>query len=138
MPNKGKINSESLKKWLANPTYASWLAYVDGEAIAYIRIQRGNSDAAYIVNDKNTASIIGAFTKKDFRSSGIATALLNHAINWARSRGFQRCSVDFESQNIPGSRFWLKYFRPVCYSMIRHIDKRITLAQNKDDRNNKE
>ena len=34
------------------------------------------------------------------------------------------CSVDFESANLPGSKFWLRHFEPVAYSIIRHIDPR--------------
>lgn len=56
---------------------------------------------------------------------GIATALLAHALDHARLCGYQRCAVPFEPMNPLGSRFWLKYFQPVCYSFLRNIDNRL-------------
>jgi hypothetical protein len=35
--------------------------------------------------------------------------------------------VSFEPMNLLGTRFWLKYFKPVCFSVVRHIDDRLTL-----------
>jgi hypothetical protein len=29
--------------------------------------------------------------------------------------------VDFEAANVAASRFWLRHFSPVCYSLIRHV-----------------
>jgi hypothetical protein len=33
--------------------------------------------------------------------------------------------VDYESFNVPGSRFWLKHFTPFMLSAVRFIDDRI-------------
>jgi hypothetical protein len=52
----------------------------------------------------------------------MGSALLNHLLAWAGSAGYERCAVDFETQNVAGARFWLKYFRPVCYSLVRSIE----------------
>lgn len=38
------------------------------------------------------------------------------------------CSVNFESYNVSGSNFWMRYFTPVCFSLIRRIDERIGWA----------
>jgi len=79
-------------------------------------------------------TLIGAFTKEDKRQRGIGTALLNHSLEWARSAGYQRCTVEFESTNTVGSNFYhRKGFKPVCYSLARHIDERITWAHDKRD-----
>ena len=77
------------------------------------------------IADAKTANITKAFTNECCRNRGIATALLNHVLDWARSKDYERCAVGFEPQNISASRFWLKYFQPVCCSMIRHVDERI-------------
>ena len=55
----------------------------------------------------------------------IATALLDHALNSARASGYERCAVPFEPMNLLGTHFWLKYFKPVCFSVVRHIDDRM-------------
>jgi GNAT superfamily N-acetyltransferase len=65
------------------------------------------------------------------RNSGIGTALLKHSLDWARSAGYERCAVDFEPENISGARFWLRHFRPVCYSLVRHVDERVAWAHEK-------
>ncbi|MEA3341175.1 MAG: hypothetical protein U9R15_14525 [Chloroflexota bacterium] len=41
---------------------------------------------------------------------GIATALLDRSLEWARVEGYWRCAVDFE---------------PVSYALVRQIDERI-------------
>ena len=127
-----KTTQEEITSRLTDSQSRSWLAYRDGEAVAYLSIQPGNPSAAYIINDEGTASIKGAFTKPAARGKGIGAALLNNAIEWARSAGYKRCSVDFEPQNIPGGSFWLKHFRPVCYSVIRHIDERVATIERSE------
>jgi predicted GNAT family acetyltransferase len=78
-----------------------------------------------IIYDEKTTSIYAAFTKERVRGEGIATVLLDHALMSARATGYERCAVPFEPMNLIGTRFWLKYFKPVCYSVLRHIDDRI-------------
>jgi len=34
--------------------------------------------------------------------------------------------VPFEPMNLLGTRFWLKYFKPVCHSFLRIVDDRVT------------
>ncbi len=117
--------SEFYEQWLANSANALWLAYRDGEVVACMGLEPSNPTACYIVRDEKTVSITSAFTRESQRNEGIATALLNHSLVWARSVGHERCAVDFEPQNISGSRFWLRHFQPVCYSQIRHVDERV-------------
>jgi len=56
---------------------------------------------------------------------GIATLLLNEIFKRAKKDDMTICCVDFESQNSEGRRFWLKYFSPICYTMMRKVDDRI-------------
>ena len=67
------------------------------------------------------------------RGTGIGTALLRHGFEWARSSGYTHCSVDFESANLPGSRFWLRHFEPVCHSLMRRVDPRLAWANARRD-----
>ena len=122
---------ESHEKWLANSANALWLAYHGGEAVACMGLEPSNPRACYVIRDEKTISITSAFTKERERNRGIGTALLNRSLDWARSAGHERCAVDFEPQNIPGARFWLRHFQPICYSLIRHVDERVAWAHEK-------
>lgn len=115
-------SQEFHERWLADPGNVLWLAYQGDEAVGCMGLGPANPEACYFINDERTASILTAYTKEEMRSGGIGSALLNHSLTWARTAGYERCAVDFESPNIPGARFWLRHFQPVCYSLIRHID----------------
>jgi GNAT superfamily N-acetyltransferase len=110
--------------WLEDPDRPVWLAYCDGTPVAYIGIGPASEDASTIIRDARTASITGAFTKPAARSKGIGTALLDETLAWARANGYVRCAVDFEPMNSLAARFWLRHFRPVCYTLVRHVDER--------------
>ena len=83
------------------------------------------------ISDDVTVSITGAFTKKTARGSGVGTALLNQVLDWAKANGYQKCAVDCESANIPGSRFWLRHFQPICYALVRCVDERLAWANER-------
>jgi GNAT superfamily N-acetyltransferase len=121
----GKEGRAFHEQWLANSDNALWLACRGGEVVACMGFEPASPDACCIIRDEETVSITSAFTAESERGNGIATTLLNHALDWARSVGYQRCAVDFEPQNIPAARFWLRRFQPVCYSQIRHVDDRV-------------
>jgi GNAT superfamily N-acetyltransferase len=117
-----------LEEWLRNPDKIVWLAYWRGEPVAFMRLGPADNDVCTIIVDEKTTSIYAAFTKEKAREEGIATAILNHALKSAQDSGYQRCAVSFEPMNLLGTHFWLKYFKPVCYSVVRYIDDRVTKA----------
>lgn len=117
--------SEFYEQWLADSANVLWLAYRGGEIVACMGLEPSSPDACYIIRDEKTISITSAFTTESERNEGIGTALLNHSLAWARSVGYERCAVDFEPENVPAVRFWLRHFQPVCYSLIRHVDERV-------------
>jgi GNAT superfamily N-acetyltransferase len=108
---------------LADPANALWLAYDGTEAVAFMKQGPANMDACTFIRDEKTTSIVGAFTKESMRGRGIASALLNRALEWARGAGYERCAVDFEPMNPLATRFWLRHFQPVYYTLVRHVDK---------------
>jgi GNAT superfamily N-acetyltransferase len=116
---------EWFRAWLGDPVNALWLAYRHGEAIAALGLGPATDNACTIIRDEKTTSIVNAFTCEEARGGGVATALLDRALTWARSEGYGRCAVDFEAMNIPAARFWLRHFRPVCYSLGRHVNEHI-------------
>lgn len=113
------------EKWLQDPNKVVWLADGQDEPAAILRLGPADDDVCTIIYDDSTTSIYAAFTKEKARRAGIATALLDHALEAAWASGYSRCAVSFEPMNLLGRRFWLKYFSPVCYTVLRQIDERL-------------
>jgi GNAT superfamily N-acetyltransferase len=116
------------EEWLPDSANALWLAYRDSDVVAFMELTPSSRLGVLMpVHNETTVTITGAFTKEDLRQSGMGTALLNHSLEWARSAGYKNCAAEFESANIIGYSFWHDSgFEPVCYSLVRHIDERIT------------
>jgi len=149
LPYLRAVGREEVEGWLADPTQAVLVATVtgevasvtgevatvtgevasaEGEVAAYLRGGLGCPEAAHVLSDPKTASITRAFTRESLRRQGLASALLGRFVEWARLRGMERIAVDFEPQNIYGSRFWGRHFEPVCHSVIRRVDERVVEA----------
>ena len=111
------------QEWLAGPDNDLWLAYHDEEAVGYIRLQKWDPEVCAVTQDERSVSIVGAFTQERFRGRGVGTALLSRVLSWARAQGFERCAVDFEPHNPLATAFWPRYFKPVCYSVVRHVNQ---------------
>ena len=119
---------ERVEKWMSQESHFVYLAFRGDKPIAYMQWEPSYKNASFIITDPKTASVTGAFTLEEHRGGGVGSALLDEVLRAARARGFERCSVDFESHNIYGSRFWLRYFQPICYSVFRQVDERIAWA----------
>jgi len=117
-------SQQEWEAWLDKAGNALWLAYDGGQAVAYMMFGPASQKAATIIVDEGTCSITGAFTKAEVRRSGMGAALLNEGLAWAQPAGYERCGVDFEPENVLGSRFWMRHFQPVCYSLMRDVDER--------------
>jgi GNAT superfamily N-acetyltransferase len=113
------------EEWINDPRKSIWLATVDEEPMAFMSVGPAKEDVCAFIVDKKTTSIYGAFTKEQVRGKGIASALLSHMLEHAGAAGYKRCAVDFEPMNLVATRFWLKQFRPVCFSLFRQIDDRL-------------
>ena len=72
-----------------------------------------------VVQDERTIAITGAYIRPAYRGRGLAPAILDAALRDYAGRGFERCSVDFESFNPEAAGFWLRYFKAVSYSVVR-------------------
>lgn len=124
---------EEIAALLADRAYAVWLDERDGNAVAYLLAGPSSDGASTIIRDPGTCSITGAFTEPEVRGSGIATALLNRGLAWAREEGYARCAVDFETMNPTARRFWLRHFTPVVYTLERHVDRGAVSRQGAKD-----
>ena len=121
MPHESVHTIEEVKSWLASSENAFWIANLGGEPVAFLGMGPASQDACTIIVDEGTTSVLGAYTVESARSRGIATALLEHGLAWARQQGYTRCAVDFEPMNPLARRFWLRYFQPVSFSLIRQV-----------------
>jgi GNAT superfamily N-acetyltransferase len=121
-----EAGAADFEKQLKDENAAVFLACRRNEIIGVMRvIPSMQSEFKLPVFDEGTCSINMAFVSEDCRGTGIAPALLNAILDWGREKGYKRCGVDYESANLPGARFWLKNFKPVCYGLTRFIDKRV-------------
>lgn len=132
LPYEEKPDVDYYEKYLQEDSTKCWFAVDGDEPISYILLGK-SSDGAYVIQDENSININGAFTKDGYRRRGIGTKLLSKAVQWAEEKGYQRITVDFEPENILGRNFWLKYFQPVCYSMVRNVDEIIAWANARRD-----
>ena len=128
LPSKER-DRKFYQEWLESPDKVIWLAKLNNEPVAFIRMGPADDDVCTIINDKGTTSIYAAFALEKVRREGITTALLDHGLISARNSGYERCAVSFEPMNLSGTGFWLKHFNPVCYSFVRYIDVRLSQIQ---------
>jgi GNAT superfamily N-acetyltransferase len=106
--------------WLREPGNVLWLAFDGARCLGMLGVQP-DDPGLLILRDPRTAHVVAVFAAEPARRTGVATALLNHALQWARANGYERCHVDFETANYVAARFWLKRFKPVAYSLLRWI-----------------
>lgn len=119
-PPDGALEFSAL---LNTPQNSVWLALDDGKPAAYMRFEGSGHGAAQIVQADQTFAITGAFTRPAYRGKGVAPALLDAALKDYARHGYDCCAVDFESLNPEAAAFWMKYFQPVCLSVIRIPEK---------------
>lgn len=107
--------------WLRQPGRAMWLAMDRNRCLGMLGVQPNNPDGSLILRDDKTVSISTAFTVEPSRRMGIATGLLNQALQWAQANDYERCAVGFQLVNYAAARYFLKRFKPVTYSLLRWI-----------------
>ena len=107
--------------WIEDLHNAFWIASEGSIPLGFIGFGPASHAASQMIVDDRTTSISAAYMIECARSQGIATALLNRGLEWARSQSYTRCAVDFEPMNPLARRFWLRYFQPVSYSLCRRL-----------------
>lgn len=113
---------------LASPDQRFWIASSGGEPAGLMGLYTHYEGACRILQDKDTIQLEPAYVCPEKRGRGVASTLLNHCLAVARQEGFKRCAIDFETANIQARRTWMRYFEPVCYSMVRFIDESFLLS----------
>lgn len=83
------------------------------------------SAETFVSDHPSVMNIKAAYVTESERKTGVGAILLNTVQEWLLKNGYPLCGVDFESINPLGSYFWMKYFAPYTYSLVRRIDERI-------------
>jgi len=123
MPSYWEISPQHFREHIHGTFFQFILALHRGRPISFLRLQDdGESFVSVLPQVKN---ITGAYTIPQERGSGVSADLLNWTLGYLHSKGYTHCGVDCESINPNARRFWLKYFTPYTYSMVRRIDERI-------------
>ncbi len=124
---KPMLTEDEAMEWVADPKSVVWIAVEkgSGDVLGMARQTIEGDDATTVVRDQGTVACTGAYVLPRARRGGVGAALLAAMVEWGRANGYARLSLDFEAANIYGSRFWLRHLRPVCYSVIRHVNDHI-------------
>lgn len=112
-------DAASFESFIEQPQNSVWLAMEADHPAGFMRFEAESDGAAAVVQSKDTIAITGAYIRPEYRGRRLAAAILDAALQHYAGLGFGRCSVDFESFNPEAANFWMKYFEPVCLSMVR-------------------
>lgn len=119
MPPRSGWNAADVAAFLAIPHNSVWLALDGNDPAGFICFSTKHQDSIAILEADSIINITGAYIRPAYRGRGIATHLLDRALQDYARQGFTCCSVDFESANPEAASFWPRYFEPVCYSLMR-------------------
>ena len=112
----------SPREWqdfLSQPENSAWIALEGDTPAGFIRFDAHENGGSAILEGDFTVFISGAYVRPAARARGLASAILNAALQDYAAKGYLRCTLDFESVNLHASAFWLRYFQPVAYSLLR-------------------
>ncbi|MGD9889822.1 MAG: GNAT family N-acetyltransferase [Dehalococcoidia bacterium] len=112
---------------LSSPESPFWIAYdTDRPAGMQTFHQQTHAEMA---RPSRGIYLFEGYSDPAVRGSGVGTALLRHSMDWARSVGYEYCTLHYFSANISGARFWQRSgFRPLAHRLVRRIDDRIAWA----------
>ena len=119
MPLPTNESPAEFAAFLAHPKNRIWLA-LDGETpVGFMRFTGGNFDAVEIINADTTVMINAAYVRPAYRGRRAAVLMLESAIREYAALGIERLAVNFESFNPEAALFWMRYFEPICLSVLR-------------------
>jgi len=121
--NRKPHTLESFKNAYTNGFSRFFGAKYNGNLCAYLNISA--SGETFIADGAEYKHISGAFCLPEHRGKGVYQNLLNFAVFALKNEGFTQLGVDFESINPTAWGFWLKYFTPYTYGVVRRIDEHI-------------
>ncbi|MGB9635048.1 MAG: GNAT family N-acetyltransferase [Candidatus Micrarchaeia archaeon] len=121
VPNREEISERVEKDLVYGKDNAYFVAEDGSNIIAVIKVSdRGNG----------IARISEAYTKPEYRNSGIMTTLFNRAMSWAAERGLNKVYLTIVKKNAVAHKFWKslgfwdeEYIGDNIIKMYRDIEK---------------
>mgnify|MGYP001075555637 FL=1 len=105
--------------FMEKPGNSVWLA-LDGDLpVGFLRLDGYEFDCADAIAAADPIFINGAFLLPAYRGRGASSAMLDAALRHHARLGKTCCAVDFEAFNPDAAAFWMRYFQPVCLSLMR-------------------
>lgn len=112
---------DQLERRLRDPREPVWIVEAGGQSIGYLSLTSGEHETTVLATD-DTVVCDGAFVVPGARRRGAGSSLLAAALAWARTEGFARLAVDYESANLEAAKFWSATgFRSVVHSVARTV-----------------
>lgn len=121
-PMSGVSCTPEWREFINQPENAAWMAWDGDQALGFIRFDAYDNGGSAILEGDAAVFISGAYIRPEFRGHGAATTILDAAMKDYAAKGYRRCTLDFESTNPYASAFWLRYFQPVAYSLLRILE----------------
>lgn len=118
-----KFDLKKLKEQSLRRDSRFFTASVEDKVVGYVEIMGEGEN--FTCDDDETINICGAYVSLEYRGTGLYKSLISFMFDKLRKEKYKRCGVDFESINPTADRFWLKYFTPYTYSLVRRIDERM-------------
>jgi GNAT superfamily N-acetyltransferase len=104
-PYDPELHDELSRSWrLKTPAMRSWLAWMDGEARAFLSSYPGENGVGQVED---------LFTEPDYRHRGLATALISRAVADARERGAVPVLIIADPDETPRQMYAALGFRPL-------------------------
>jgi GNAT superfamily N-acetyltransferase len=120
-----------IEDYLADPAIAYWVAEEAGEAVGVMGLHP--AEAGWVDDGRRpdrSAYLFLGHMRAPARGRGIATALVESTLAWAREAGYAACIVDWFTTNPLSSRFWPRRgFVPFAARLERRIDPRVAWAR---------
>lgn len=117
----GWVKAEDIRDWMRNENRFAVAAEDSAGVRACMLAAEPGEDSSALVQGEDVIGIGGAYVADSMRGHGLARRMLEALLAEAARRGYRRCVVDFEAGNIEARQFWLKYFIPVSFSVLRRI-----------------
>lgn len=106
------LSAESFGSYLARDDYRLWLALCDGHAIGYAMAVHGepdNHDIARVLHQRPTVELSKIYVRDTHHGTGVATGLMDTAIEEARGSGAASIWLGVNQHNARANRFYEKH-----------------------------
>lgn len=105
------LNPNQLGRELLVPESTFWLAELEGEAVAYMKLNVGQAQTE--PDQADSLEIQRIYVLSSRKGMGIGRALIAHAVQIAREMGLQRLWLGVWEENVSAIRFYEKIgFQP--------------------------